>query len=190
LFRPRKGLEILLEAMAVLRAQGAPVRLRAVGGFETPDYEAHIKGLCKQLELQDTTEWVGFRQNVPAELARMDLFVLPSLFGEGLPMVILEAMAAGVPVLATRVEGAPEAIRHELEGLLVPPGDARALAEQVATLMRGEVDWHELREAAHRRQGRCFSAESMAAGVARVYDKLLEKKPATPKVEAVHEPAH
>lgn len=176
LFRPRKGLEVLLESLALLRSQGLPVRLRAVGGFETPAYEAHIKNLSNRLRLSDAIDWVGFRQNVPAEFACMDLFVLPSLFGEGLPMVILEAMAAGVPVVATRVEGAPEAVRHELEGLLVEPANARSLAEQVGRLMRGEVDWHELREAAHRRQAKCFSAESMAAGVARVYDKLLAEK--------------
>ncbi len=185
LFRPRKGLEVLLEAIALLRSQGLPVRLRAVGGFENPAYEATIRALSEKLALQSAIDWVGFRQNVPAEFARMDAFVLPSLFGEGLPMVILEAMAAGVPVVATRVEGAPEAVRHELEGLLVEPGDARRLAEQVARLMRGEVDWHELREAAHRRQAKSFSAESMAAGVARVYDKLLD--PAAPSTMATSE---
>ncbi len=106
LFRPRKGLEVLLEALSSLRSQGFAVRLRAVGGFETPEYESQIKRMSQQLGLVDAIDWLGFRQNVPAELAQMDLFVLPSLFGEGLPMVILEAMAAGVPVLATRVEGA------------------------------------------------------------------------------------
>jgi glycosyltransferase involved in cell wall biosynthesis len=176
LFRPRKGLEVLLEALALLRSQGCHAHLRAVGAFETPQYEAHIKDLCGRLKLDGAIDWLGFRQNVAAELARMDLFVLPSLFGEGLPMVILEAMAAGVPVVATRVEGAPEAIGHEIEGLLVEPGDPRSLADQVARLMRGEVDWHELREAAHRRQAKGFSAESMAAGVARVYDKVLDRK--------------
>jgi glycosyltransferase involved in cell wall biosynthesis len=180
LFRPRKGLEVLLEALATLRSQGLRVRLRAVGGFETPEYEALIKQLGERLCLTDAIDWLGFRQNVPAELAHMDLFVLPSLFGEGLPMVILEAMAAGVPVVATRVEGAPEAIRHELEGLLVEPGDPRSLADQIAAVMRGDIDWHELREAAHRRQSKCFSDESMAHGVARVYDKLLDSSPLSP----------
>jgi glycosyltransferase involved in cell wall biosynthesis len=104
----------------------------------------------------------------------MDLFVLPSLFGEGLPMVILEAMAAGVPVIATRVEGAPEAVRNELEGLLVEPGHPQELADAVTRVIDGHVDWLDLREAAHRRQARYFSDRSMAEGVANVYRKVLD----------------
>ncbi len=57
--------------------------------------------------------------------------------------------------------------------MLVEPGNARGLADQVAALIGGDIDWHDLREAAHRRQAKYFSAESMAAGVAHVYDKVL-----------------
>ena len=74
--------------------------------------------------------WTGFTRDVLDELRQMDLFVLPSLFGEGLPMVVLEAMAAGVPVVATRVAGIPEAIRPGQDGVLVEPGDAEDLAER------------------------------------------------------------
>src|SRR6185295_8189856 len=98
LFRPRKGLEVLLEALAVMRAAGMPVRLRAVGAFETEDYEQYIKAEASRLKLERAIDWVGFTRDVNAEWKHMDLFVLPSLFGEGLPMVVLEAMAAGVPV--------------------------------------------------------------------------------------------
>ena len=77
--------------------------------------------LVEKLGVGDAIEWTGFTQNIAAELRVMDLFVLPSLFGEGLPMVVLEAMAAGLPVVASRVEGVPEAIRHREEGLLVEP---------------------------------------------------------------------
>ena len=63
----------------------------------------------RQLRLSEQITWTGFTRDVTAELLKMDLFVLPSLFGEGLPMVVLEAMAAGVPVVATRVAGMPEA---------------------------------------------------------------------------------
>lgn len=173
LFRPRKGLEVLLDALAQVRAAGLPVRLRAVGGFETPEYERQIKIQCASLGLTDAVDWTGFTRDVDAELAQMDLFVLPSLFGEGLPMVVLEAMAAGVPVLATRVEGIPEAIRDGEDGLIVNPGDAPALAAAISRIVRGTVDCSTLAANARRRQGEEFSDRSMAQGVASVYRRVL-----------------
>jgi glycosyltransferase involved in cell wall biosynthesis len=104
----------------------------------------------------------------------MDLFVLPSLFGEGLPMVVLEAMAAGVPVVATRVEGIPEAIRDGIDGLIASPNDVNDLVLQLDRVIRGQVDWNAMRISAHRRQEEKFSDRSMAQGVAQVYRKVLE----------------
>jgi len=173
LFRPRKGIEVLLEALAILKAQGVPVRLRAVGGFETPEYEREIRELATRLGVADAVQWTGFTRDVDGELARMDLFVLPSLFGEGLPMVILEAMAAGVPVVATRVEGVPEAIRDGQDGLIAEPGDPRSLARAITRVVRGEADWSEMRASALRRHADRFSDRSMAAGVADVYRRVL-----------------
>ena len=174
LFRPRKGTEVLLEALAQLRAQGLPVRLRAVGGFETREYEREVKGLAESLGLADAIEWTGFTEEVDRELAEMDLFVLPSLFGEGLPMVVLEAMAAGVPVVATRVEGVPEAIRVGEDGLLAEPGDPGSLAQAIGRVVDGDVDWHALRTSALARHAEAFSERSMAAGVAGVYRRVLK----------------
>jgi len=175
LFRPRKGIEVLLEALARLRSEGLPVRLRAVGEFETPEYEREVKDLCERLGLADAVCWTGFRQDVQSELARMDLFVLPSLFGEGLPMVVLEAMAAGVPVVGTGVEGVPEAIRDGEEGLLADPGDPVSLARAISRVVRGEVDWLALRNKALQRHAERFSDRSMAAGVAKVYRRVLSR---------------
>ncbi len=176
LFRPRKGLEVLLDALAELRSRRVPVRLRAVGAFEAPEYEAQIRALVERLGLQEAIDWTGFCSNVTAELERMDLFVLPSLFGEGLPMVILEAMAAGVPVIATNVEGVPEAIRAERDGLLVPPHDAPQLAGAIERFIAGEADWQAIRASAHERQRAHFSDESMARGVAGVYDAVVGER--------------
>src|SRR6185437_10508788 len=115
---------VLLETLAELRSRGRELRLRAVGTFETPEYHASVMDQVEHLGLQDIIDWRGFQTDVSAELAQIDLFVLPSLFGEGLPMVVLEAMAAGVPVVGTWVEGVPEAIRDGAAGLMVPPEDA------------------------------------------------------------------
>ncbi len=177
LFRPRKGIESLLEALALLVGEGYDVALRAVGAFETPGYALEVHRLVAQLGLEDHVDWTGFSSNVPAELRRMDLFVLPSLFGEGMPMVALEAMAAGAPVVATRVEGIPQAIRDGLDGLLAEPARPQDLKRQISRLLDGEADWNRLRESAHRRQLTHFSDTAMAQRMAALYAKLLAGEP-------------
>jgi glycosyltransferase involved in cell wall biosynthesis len=174
LFRPRKGLETLLRALAILRAEGRPVRLRAVGRFETPEYESTIRSLAVELRLNDAVDWPGFARDVDAELAQMDLFVLPSLFGEGLPMVMLEAMSSGLPVVASSVEGVPEAVRDDREGLLVEPGNPDDLARAVRRFIAGEIDWSAARACAIGRHAELFSDTRMAAGVAEVYRKVIK----------------
>jgi glycosyltransferase involved in cell wall biosynthesis len=174
LVRPRKGLEILLAALAALRGQGLPVRLRVAGSFETPEYEGRIEQLEQDLRLAGAIDWAGFTPDVDRELAQMDLFVLPSLFGEGLPMVLLEAMSAGVPIVASRVEGVPEAVTDGREGLLVSPGDPRGLAQAIRRFISGEADWQAIAERARRRHAEQFSDSRMAAGVAEVYRHVLE----------------
>ncbi|MCA9266241.1 MAG: glycosyltransferase [Planctomycetales bacterium] len=173
LFRPRKGTEVLLDALANLRMQGHDVHLRAVGPFETDTYEAQLRGQAERLRIADAVEWTGFTSDVNAELCRMDLFVLPSLFGEGLPMVVLEAMAAGVPAVGTEVEGVPEAIVDGECGILAKPGDATDMSQALERVLAGVVDWSELRERALTRHAERFSDVSMACGVADVYRGLL-----------------
>ena len=176
LFRPRKGIEVLLGALAILRSRGMSVRLRAVGGFESPGYERLVKGHAAQLGLTAAVDWTGFASDVDGHLRQMDLFVLPSLFGEGLPMAVLEAMAAGVPVVASRVDGVPEVIRNGVDGLLVQPGDPLALAETISRIIRREIGWSAMQANALKRQGERFSDRSMAAGVAEVYRRVLSRK--------------
>jgi glycosyltransferase involved in cell wall biosynthesis len=173
LFRPRKGVEVLLESLALLKQQGLLVKLRAVGTFETPDYSQQIAALAAKLGVAEQIDWLGFTRDVTGELLEMDLFVLPSLFGEGLPMVVLEAMAAGVPVVATDVEGIPEAIRDGQDGLIARAGDAADLARAIARVVRREVDWSALRHSAIARHAEHFSDRAMAAGVAAVYRDVL-----------------
>lgn len=173
LFRPRKGLEVLIDALALLRREGRQVRLRAVGPFETPDYEHAIRQHAARAGVDELVDWRGFQKDIAAELATFDLFVLPSLFGEGLPMVVLEAMAAGVPVIGTDVEGVPEAVRDGVDGLIAAPGNPASLASAIGRFAAGEVDWSRMRVSAHRRHAEGFSDHSMAAGVAAVYRRAM-----------------
>jgi glycosyltransferase involved in cell wall biosynthesis len=173
LFRPRKGIEVLLRAMALLRWQGVNVRLRAVGDFESPDYGRRVTQHVWDLGLDATIDWIGFQRDIDRQLAQMDLLVLPSLFGEGLPMVLLEAMSAGLPAVAANVEGIPEAVRDGREGLLVAPGDPQELARAISRVVSGEVSWPALRSACLARHAERFSEVRMAADVAAVYRRVL-----------------
>jgi glycosyltransferase involved in cell wall biosynthesis len=173
LFRPRKGIEILLESLAQLRAGGARVRLRAVGPFESPDYEQSVRALCERLALAQSVTWTGFCSDIGAEFRQMHVFALPSLYGEGMPMVVLEAMAAGLPVVASRVEGIPEVVRHGEDGLLVAPGDAAELAAALRRFIDGAVATGSLGDSAWHRQRESFSDAAMAAAVAAVYREVL-----------------
>lgn len=173
LFRPRKGVEVLIEALAELRTAGQRVRLRAVGPFISPEYERELMVLAERLGVKGAIDWVGFTSDVNAELKLMDLFVLPSLYGEGMPMVILEAMAMGVPVVASNVEGIPEVIEHGLSGMIVSAGDVSGLINVLRSMMNGECDWYAMRQRAWERQSSLFSDVSMAFGVSEVYKEIL-----------------
>ena len=176
LFRPRKGIETLLEALAVLRSRNFDVRLRAVGGFESPVYKADVLGQAERLDLASSIDWIGFTRNVNRELAKMHMLVLPSLFGEGLPMVVLEAMAAGLPVVASRVEGVPEAVVHRETGLLAEPGSVSELARSIEEIISGNVEYAELSRGARSRHAERFSDVKMAEGVAHVYREVLANR--------------
>lgn len=175
LFRPRKGIEILLHSLAQLRDRGHDVSLRAVGPFETETYQRDIHTLVAKLGLGERIQWTGFTKEVNEEFDQMHIMALPSLFGEGLPMVVLEAMAAGVPVAGTKVEGVPEVIRDGLDGVLSEPGDPADLTRALTQILDGQLDWTTLRRNAISRQQQQFSDRSMAAGVARAYRQLLAR---------------
>ncbi len=175
LFRPRKGMELLLAALALARRDALPVRLVAVGPFESDAYRDDILALADSLGVADLIEWTGFCREVTPWLEKMDAFILPSLFGEGMPMVVLEAMALGLPVIASDVEGIPEAVRHGQEGLLFRAGDPQELARQLEALIGGMFSWPAMRRAAWERQRRCFSDVSMAQQLAAIYDRMLAK---------------
>ncbi len=174
LFRPRKGLEVLMEAIAILRRQRFPVQLRVVGGFETTAYQDEVRRLSQQLGIDSFIQWRGFRQDVDAELESLDLLVLPSLLPEGMPMVLLEALAAGVPPLGSRVDGITDVIEHGNNGLLFEPGSAVSLAETLAAVINGQHDWRQLRARAIASHAERFSDRGMAGGAADIYRRILE----------------
>jgi len=166
-----------MEAVQRLRSANHDVVLRCIGPFETPEYEQSVHRLAAKLDMGNGLEFVGFTKDIPTALAQLDAMVLPSLYGEGLPMVVLEAMAAGLPVVATRVEGTPEAVRHGVEGLLAEPNNVDSLSESLCELISGKLEWLQLSQAAIRRHAEVFSATAMARGTAAVYRQVIEQLP-------------
>jgi glycosyltransferase involved in cell wall biosynthesis len=134
--QPYKGHEVLLAACARLRARGVNYRCRIVGGGELA---RRLRRRSRRLGLEGAVEWAGAatEAEVLAALRWADVLVLPSVEMpsgkmEGIPVVLMEAMAAGLPVVASRLSGIPELVEEGRSGVLVPPGDAAALAEALA----------------------------------------------------------
>ena len=174
LMRPRKGVEVALQAMKTLRDQGANVRLELIGGFETEPYQIQTLEMLQTLGLHDCVHWTGFTSDIATAIRRLDALVLPSLFGEGMPMVVLEALAAAVPVVATRVEGTPEVVRDGVEGVLAEPRDAQSLAEKISYLISSRERWQEMSKAALQRHRSNYTDAIMAQRVARAYRSILK----------------
>jgi len=160
----RKGHAVLLAAAAGL-ASAAP-RLRYVFCGEGRQAEALARAAAA---LDGAVEMVGFRRDVAACLAAADIVALPSL-QEGLGVAALEAMAAGRPVVASRVGGLAEAVVHEETGLLVPPGDPTALAAALARLARDPDLRARLGAAGHARVLARYTATRMAEGTLACYE--------------------
>lgn len=173
LFRPRKGLETLIEALALVRRAGYDVGLRAVGRFQSAAYEREIRELAASLQVESAIDWAGFQQDIGAELKRMDIAILPSLVSEAMPMSVLEAMSAGVLVVGTAVDGITDLIEDGVDGLLARPGDARHLADTLMRALGDDAERHRLALAGYRKQADHYSDLAMALGVAEVYEEVL-----------------
>ncbi len=166
---PVKGIPYLLEAASVLLRQGAKVKILVVGeGSIRQDLTAQTRSLG----ITDHVVFLGHREDTDALLQALDIFVLPSL-SEGVPMALLEAMAAARAVVASRVGGIPEIIEDGFEGHLVEPMDVKGLVERCRRLIESPDVARKMGEQGRKRVERDFSATTMADRVASVYKELL-----------------
>lgn len=154
-----KGHDFLVRALARLAEAGHPIRCLLVGGGEE---EAALRVLTARLGLNGQVCFQGFSSRPEEVLREMDLFVLPSL-EEGLPMVLLEAMATALPVVATDVGSVSRLVEDGTTGLLVPPRDPEALGEALVRLVSDAAARRRLGAAARRRVVEHFSVERMLA---------------------------
>jgi glycosyltransferase involved in cell wall biosynthesis len=170
--RAQKGFDALVRASALLAREIPDVRVIIVGGGDE-EVRAQLVRLIAELGLQDNVLLIGLRDDVPDILAALDVAVSSSNF-EGSPLAIMEYMAAGRPIVATRVGGVPDLIENGVHGLLVDRGDSNGLAQAVLRLLRDRGLGAHLAAAARERQRTEFDIDAMVARVERLYIELYE----------------
>ncbi len=168
-FRVQKRLDLWLQAAAVVRASLPNARFLLVG--DGP-YGPQVTAWAREAGLDDALVRPGLQVDVAPFLGVMDAYLITSEF-EGLPLALLEAMAAGLPVVSTPAGGIPEVVRDGATGLLVPPGDARSAAARVVDVLRDPPLRRRLGEAAAEAVGRDFGVARMAGELEALYAAVL-----------------
>lgn len=167
-----KGLQYAVAAAGALKQQQVPFTWLLVG--QGPEL-ANLQAQAQSLGLGDSVRWLGFQHDIPGLLAAADVFVLPSL-QEALGLVILEAMAAGLPVIASRVGGIPELIRSGQHGLLVPATASTELAAAIAELLADKEQAARFGAAGRQRVLTQFTAENMWRQTDTVYREVIDSR--------------
>jgi glycosyltransferase involved in cell wall biosynthesis len=168
-FRPVKDLHTMLEAMALIRRETSRAKLVLMGaGPQKEELEAAVE----RLGLTSVVHFPGFRRDATQLLPALDVFVLSSL-SEGISLALLEAMAAGVPVVATSVGGNVEILQKPASGVLVPPRSPRALADGILSLINDSTRRRLLSAGGRERVEEAFSLKRMIRNYESLYASLV-----------------
>jgi L-malate glycosyltransferase len=167
----QKGHAHLLAALPEVRRQVPDLLVLLVGEGRRQE---NLRRQIQALGLQDTVRFLGTRRDLPEIYRALDLFVQPSLW-EGLPLALLKAMGAGLPVVATRVSGSLEAVADGVNGRLVAPGEPQALARAILELARHPLERQRLGKAARRTIETRYSLEAMLRQLEELYLDLYRR---------------
>jgi glycosyltransferase involved in cell wall biosynthesis len=170
----RKGAYDLIEAVECAAQQGIHTEIRLAGGEVEPGQRAEIEKRITESPCAQQFKLLGIITGCEKEqvLATSDCIVLPS-YAEGLPMVLLEGMAYGLPVIATRIGSIPEAVEEAVEGFLIEPGDVSNLAERIVRLATDNDLRGRMHRAARQRVEKEFSLDTMADTILAIYQEVL-----------------
>ncbi len=167
-----KGIGYLLEAMPHVLKRYPNLYLLIAGDGPIKD---KLKNLSVHMGLEQNVIFLGYRNDIPEFMTDIDLLVMPSLT-EGFPLSLLEGMAAGLPIVATRVGGIPEIITDGREGILVPPREPDALAKAIIRVLREKESGKTMGLAGRKVVEEKFNADVMVAKTEGVYNQLLTGK--------------
>lgn len=169
--RAQKRLDLWLETARRVFSERPETRFLVVGDGPL---RGELEAEAERLGIDSAVRFAGLQEEVGPFLALLDVYLISSEF-EGLPLALLEAMAAGVPVVATAVGGIPEALAPDREGIVVPFGDPETLAEAVLSLLADPVRRKRLAAAARRRVAEDFSVARMARELEAIYREVLHR---------------
>jgi glycosyltransferase involved in cell wall biosynthesis len=169
---PEKNYGLLIRAIGILLPRFPSIRCLLVGDGVC---RAELSALVGSVGLGGRVAFAGSRADIPDLLGAADVFVLSSL-KEGLPVSLLEAMAAGKGIVATSVGGIPETIRDGESGLLVPSGDAEALANGIGTLLADRAFREKLGRAAGDEARRTYDLDAVTRRIERLYEEIYRRK--------------
>lgn len=166
---PQKGFSDLIRAMATLTATAHPPCILSI--FGDGPQKAELHQLITTLQLQDTVRLEGYHAPIDPILQAADIFVLSSIY-EGMPNVVLEAMAAKTPVIATDIDGVQDIISDRVNGLLVPPGQPERLTKALRTLLDHDELRQQLAERGFADVAERFTIATMVDGYHRLFQEL------------------
>lgn len=169
--RDFKGITHAIDAWPAVLAGQPTARLLLVGSGEQ---EPALRAQVARLELTGSVIFAGMRSDVPDVLRGSDLVVLPSIYGENLPTVLMEAGGCGRPVVASDVGGISDIVADGETGLLVPPGDSPGIAAAILTLLADPDLRDRMGEAGRHRMERLFDARGWARALHGVYQKAID----------------
>lgn len=170
-FHPGKGHRVLFASMRQLIQLYPHLKLICLGeGEQGPE----LRALCQDLGLARCVRFAGYQEHVPEWLAAADINVLPTFY-EGFPLTILEAMASGLPTVASNVGGIPEAMEDGVGGLLVPPGDSQSLANKLSILLGDASRRVQMGRAARKRLLQKFILEQQVRHTEKMYLELRRR---------------
>jgi glycosyltransferase involved in cell wall biosynthesis len=167
----QKAHRVLLDAMAS-RSELSALHVIVVGDGEL---RADLQGRAERLGLAGRVHFVGARRDLGNILGAIDMFLMPSLW-EGLPLSLVLAMGAGLPVIASRVAGIPEVVQDQVSGLLVDPGNTSQLADAMVRLVQNDGLRRRLSEEAQAFVRPRFGVDGYIASITALYDRLLTAK--------------
>ncbi len=168
--RPRKGTQVLIRAAEHVTA-GKPVHYLLAGKLN--DGNINLKEVSDATA--DRIHFIGFRDDASRIMGACDVFVLPSLRREGLPKGVIEAMAQRVPAVVTDSGGSPELVRHEKDGMVVPPDDVNAMADAITYTLADEQRRRRMGESAQRRIQKDFHIDETISQHLDMYKDLVAK---------------